>query len=568
MIPINNEINTQFKGMNNYILNKFLWEKNCFYVFNNEAGTGKSTEVKKSIAKVTDSKVVYVQLFSKNEELIKSANEINKEAGKEIAFAYFSDTIKYTEKAKNSQILCITHNMYKEICIGKHSELFNGRKILIIDEFPEMMESISIGIHDLQDLWGDLDDNDVEIIANALRDKLIEYKNRAKNEMSYQKFSKEYDKYKSMVDAAIKETTKENVKKTLNKIKIIMENGFVYFEDKFYYFNTSCKFKMLECNIILDANAGFDYRYRLSNLFKVIEQPRVFDYSESHLVHFNLQTSKCGHKKNPETYKKGLEKVEIKPGDKILFIADCEGEERLKQAILWQYKQYGENIEEIQKALGAIISINHFGAIKGENAYREYNKVAILKTPNFQYITYYLNKLYYTSEKVVGGHKNVKVFDDAECELIRNSAVAGEMYQAIKRINRKNSKPAIYYVFCSNEDAMDILREQFKNIKYSKFNLLEENKGRTTEKRENAKSAERVVKAQEFLFDCKNRGLSSVKKGELRNVVGITDKGNFTRFLQTMGVFFSENGILVTGQTLVFKNNGRKIYSNKSCGCA
>lgn len=53
--------------------------------------------------------------------------------------------------------------------------------------------------------------------------------------------------------------------------------------------------------------------------------------------------------------------------------------------------------------------------------------------------------------------EDIKVFHNEKVEEIRKTTVAGEVYQAIKRINRDNSQSAEMIVCTGYQEAMEIV---------------------------------------------------------------------------------------------------------------
>ncbi|MEC2157665.1 hypothetical protein [Virgibacillus halodenitrificans] len=79
-----------------------------------------------------------------------------------------------------------------------------------------------------------------------------------------------------------------------------------------------------------------------------------------------------------------------------------------------------------------------------------------MKTPYYDYLSYALTYFYYRS---LDGEKmeDIKVFHNEKVEEIRKTTVAGEVYQAIKRINRDNSQSAEMIVCTGYQEAMEIV---------------------------------------------------------------------------------------------------------------
>lgn len=82
-----------FKELHERIMNEEKWVKDKFVVYSYEAGTGKSQNTLRFIAEMTKEKphrVLYVQKFVKDDELINTVATINDHAGKRVAEGFHS----------------------------------------------------------------------------------------------------------------------------------------------------------------------------------------------------------------------------------------------------------------------------------------------------------------------------------------------------------------------------------------------------------------------------------------------------------------------------------------------
>ncbi|SOC24524.1 hypothetical protein SAMN05880501_11747 [Ureibacillus xyleni] len=551
-----------FEQLKKQITDQSRWDSNIFHVFNHEAGTGKSQFTLAEIAELvvrTDYKVLYVQKFKRGDALIDTVKTINSHAVYSVAeYIDSKDNKDRNSKIKNeirnrklnAKVLAITHNMYMRVCFGKHQEILDGRHILIIDEFPDFLERVTISLKDLSKLW----ENAYRFKEKEFIEKLVtDLKNIVTQEITnphnvrnfpYLDFSSKYfDPYKQSLPTIIENYQQLKETEVLSRILQILNNGCRYSNNDLHTFNSEIEPKLLKNNIILDANAGFDYRYELSNLFVVHPQDKFYDYSNSTLTHYCVKTSKEALSRNINFYQKALEKLSLSFKEKILFVTDKDNEDTLKKEIQNYLVLTGKTDKEIQK-IEETITIEYFGNIIGVNDYREYETVVIMKTPNFDYVDYVLQHDYYKPLKHL--NEDIPIFKDTTVEQIRKTMIAGEIYQAMKRINRDNSKNAHYIVFTANEDAIDIVRQQMPGINYYQYELNVDYTARKTE--EETKTEKRQKKIMEFLYNCKQEGKEKVAKREIRDVIDYQDAKNFAKLLKSIEAFLISNQMYAKGQ--------------------
>ncbi|WP_157075963.1 DEAD/DEAH box helicase family protein, partial [Neobacillus fumarioli] len=241
-----------FKELKEQILIQNKWDNENFIVFSHEAGTGKSRQTHRILAEMTkehDYRVLYVQLFVKNEELVNTVNAINQYAGKEVAWGIAGDDIrkkKHRQQAVESQCLCVPHRMYQMICKGEHRELVKDRDILIIDEYPNLLEKVTLSCQDIGDIFvtNDGDDcHEIDELAIMLRKVVGENQKKCKTntEMVFLDFRlAEYERFKMIVKKLIKTSKKEQIER-LKKVQQILANGAYFYEGGLHTFDSSCE---------------------------------------------------------------------------------------------------------------------------------------------------------------------------------------------------------------------------------------------------------------------------------------------------------------------------------------
>lgn len=563
------EMQNYFKELREQIMDKDKWESDRFHVFDYEAGLGKSQNAFQYIAELCNEKpvrILYVQSFVKEDKLSETVATINKHAGRKIAIGFDgNDTGSNIKKrrAEEAQILCLSHRMYLSICQGNHPYLMKNRQILIIDEYPELLEKVSIFEGDIGLLWEinyKYKSDVLEELATMLRQKKAECISQfgtKKNQMLYLDFNDgESDKLKREIQRIIQNISDKKDITLIEKFRKILLNGCFLYEKSFHTFNNQNDFKLLECNIILDANAGFDYRYQLSKKFLVRPQKKFLNYSHSHFIHYVIGTGKKELAKHINLHEKVFELLSLEQKEKTLIITDKENEKAISKKLSDHLFSLGFSNEEVKRIMDEKIKFDHFGNLIGVNTYREFSNVVVMKTPNYDYLTYALTFFFYSSKE---GNKvgKIEVFKHAEIEKIRKTCVAGEIYQAIKRVNRDNSRNSEIYVFTASQNAIDIVVGQLPGINYKQIEMEGVFIKKPKQSKKSPKTDKKAKELKALLIECINNGRDSIQKKELRDRIGEKDAGNFKKILNKIKPFLIEHNF-------DFERNNRYIYLNNN----
>lgn len=546
-----------FKELEEQIINEKLWNSEKFLIFDHEAGTGKSRFTQQCLGQMTKTqkyKVIYVQKFKKDDELVKTMERINHYAGREVAGYYSSDMRReQKKKAKDIQILCITHQMYYQICKGNNLELIKGRDILIIDELPQLIQEIYVTRDDIASLWGRFNrdgDGAGRELAQLLLDLLLEIKENKGDGVKYidfrlekyDKFRKLYNRVKDSRDIQLKEE-----KEILGKIDMLLNQSFFVCQNRFVSWENGIELYKLKNNIILDANGGFDHRYKLSNQFEVKRQNKRYDYQNTNLFHYNAKTTKGNLAKDRDKMHSNIvSRIDWNNLSKVLFITDIAGEQSLEKEILSYLRFYGTNLIEIQQNFNKVIAIDHFGNLIGRNHYRDFDTIVILKTPNYNYISYILDYTFLTGNVTDG--MIFETFKNAEIEKIRISAVAGEFYQAIKRINRENKLRSNIYLFSDDMDAVEMIKGQLRNVQYFYKEIDFDKRTYNTANRPKTQ----LNKLKEILMRYKRDGVKEINKKSLKEELGVKSP-NLAKLLSEVKDFAEKNNIRIEkGRKIIF----------------
>ncbi|SHJ73315.1 hypothetical protein [Alicyclobacillus tolerans] len=559
-----------FEELRVQIMNPDRWDAERFIVFDHEPGLGKTIHAQRFVGEMTRKhpyRVLWVQPFKKDGLLDASANAINETAGKPVALAVEGEDLRTGKKRQSviePQVLVITTRMYAQVCKGEHEELIRGRDILLIDEYPNLMDEIVISRRELSTLYSysvNIESGILDEMLDMFRDELRRLRVPSAEEhghmiwMTFQ--SEEYRKYRVEINKLVKSPRVKDCRELLLKFRQLFRHEAYYHNGAFYTYDDSYDYVRLKNNIILDANADFFYPYQLSKRFVVKHQPKLYDYSQTTLHHYPVNTGKKGLKDSPALFDQVVKMVDLYGRKGVLFVVDKENKPKLEAAIISHYGDDGEREEtlvDISRKLGVEISVEYHGNLLGRNDWRTFDTCVIVKTPNFDYGSYALMAYFFHALDKDKSFRNIELFRDVEVEAIRNSTIAAELFQAVKRINRDNSQKAEIYLFCSNEEAVGIVRKQLPGIKYLREPWGDGmTKCQADDEGQDEKS--KLSKLKDLILKYKAAGVDSVRKQELRLQIGYS-KSAFSHRLSELKSFLEEHDIINDGQRLRFQVQG------------
>lgn len=547
-----------FLQLKEQIFNKALWDPTRFHVFNHEASTGKtrwSLAYLAELVMTTDARVLFVQKFAKEladeaGALKKTAQEINRYSKKKIA-GYINSKMnqkhhKEIEGVLELPIIIITHKMYQQICKGLHSNFIKDRDVLIIDEFPHLVQRISISNKDFGNIWANAhlfnSAKKIESMVHDLKWFLVSFTQdeNYKAKIPLIRFDEEkYLDYQALIKDCLQTSQSiPSLKTSLENLLHILENSCMYYQSGFHTFNHDIEYKLLKNNIILDANAEFEKRYELSPLFHVVPQQKYYDYSNSTFYYYKENTSKTSLAKKKNFLETVLNRLDLNPKEKTLFITDKERKGDYEFELAMECTDEPVKVKQKPK-LGFVelenqSAVDYFGNLIGVNTYKDYQHAVILKTPYFDFASYILDYMFYKGV----GIKDGELFSADDFTEVRNSIVAGEIYQALKRVNRSNRLNSKFIVFMNNENVLQMLVNQFPNIRLvrDEIQVQREKKKRTNTNKEKAKAV---------LLQMKKEGRGEIRKKEVRDKLGISCASNFKKILNELEQegFFKENQI-------------------------
>lgn len=559
-----------------------------FYVSDIEAGLGKTLTVEKALielyAEKPNMKTLLVKKFSDVpnykgcrdwQDCVEidgntSSGRINIESQlrfkKKIAISIDSSNYENNRKdIKNYPVVIITHEMYMQLwkSPSKMKKFTEGRQNLIIDEEVDVVKELKYDTNRISFFKMILPEQLVSLYDESIAEiKALLSESKEKTFVNLKLDSKIDGNLSRLKKIINKEVTKQHIdsikdeifrefKKVITKtcyieeIEVIREfykNTAILDSDKLYTFDGRLQYWFLENNIMLDANAGFHYGYELSDKFKVHRHTRIVDHSRWNVNICDVNTTKNGKKKYTNFHDiitKHIEENE-KKGDEILIIGnkdDCD-------------KIHAENIDKA-----------YFGNIIGKNNWREFNKLYVVHTPNIPFHTYILKFLYYSGKRFNGRNKHnmitkegVFTFENKELDKVRKKYVAGELYQAIKRIDREVNKEDVQiYIFNNDKEVISKVLKQIKNVNVNNFSV-DVKIIKKERKQYDSLNRQKDSFQLKFIELLKNLKTGTYSKKWCREQIGYKNKNNFAKHVLDNDIvveFLRNNSQIIIGRTYI-----------------
>jgi len=511
-----------------------------------EAGLGKTTYTEKALIDLyKQDPNIKALLVTK---LIKEAKRLQKTLGG-IALAIYSGKKKTDEnKIINTPVIIITHRRFKDLCDFSNPKskcdwkLYSeGRKNLIIDEELDLLKIISLKqeeydaakrtVEKLDSYLGSKFDyvfsqiNDAfnNIKINIIRHDLflepylIDYNRQVllnrliKTVISTQNNTRFYNMISTLHDEMAEyyflDSYEELFGTLLNMKKILFSKQYIINKYGLFSINSECKYRLLENNIMLDASANILAINKYNETLNVLPMKRIIDYSNWELNVCNFNTSKNNKLEKPEIYRSIKLQIELicnNVDNKLLVIGSKADVGNLDEEGKIQ-KFYPELCEKYKTRIAFV----NFEAMRGRNDWLDYNTCLIIHTYyrpsyfyplqlqfnkedyNFRNINLKMNRF---SERGKGhyGYINSSTLDE-----IRETDLVSTLYQASKRINRKNDMAAKIYLITNNVNAINLLRKELPGIKTKEFKLPEHE---LSKKKGYAKTENQNVKILKAVF--------------------------------------------------------------------
>lgn len=401
------------------------------------------------------------------------------------SFKKSCDLPKKHDIQKNSPIVIMTHarlqmegTQLKNYAkwIAKDGKEY-GRKRVVIDEKPPIINVIKLSTIDLETLIYDLKNMELEIgrenmissikVINELKMVMLSSERGVQLpplDASF-KFIFEAEWYKHYngsnvsllkhVEAAI---TQESVVNEYNKKITITTAQKVIYDLSSY--NT----------VILDGTAKYDLEYRYLTNIQMMDVPTLKNY-EHLTLHYDT--------KIPSSKKRLLEDQNL-----VVKLAQYASEKSLEEPVLLLcYKSMKGLLESLlaNEIKANRIAINHFGNIKGSNSYSQYSCLIVVGIIN-KGDAYYLSKsgAIFSEEKdlELTTIKKNRRFNSIDIEKYKLSdQVVGSIQDILRTSIRSNgnSKKANVYIFSRDIVLLKLLYAYFDGSKVVQWNLLDSN---------------------------------------------------------------------------------------------
>lgn len=468
--------------------------KHYFYLFGCECGVGKTYIV---INKIID----YLAKYSAN---------IYEESNRGMLFVMQNvDTLKlykarldfllnnvYVETIDSSMkdgeidfklqtypIIFVTHQMYKSLATNevKRKQFSKGRNLLIIDEFINMCDIITLDKVKLEKLRAELKYTNIqEKFDNAISElkkyfeqlqtngkdkenklhifnvktkyqqvlkKFVDIKEEVKDSFDDKEKSSFYDEHNQSIFSALDDILE------FYRGTCILERGILYTPRR------RLDYWFLEKNIMLDASANINNAYKLrEHQFKDMlgKDFKVLDHQKWTIELIEINTTSTT-KRNYENFFVICNKILLKLGKRRTLVVTQKSE---------CIDNEGNKITEYFDTP----YLNYFQNMLGDNTYKLLQNVLIAHTFNLSEKQYILEYLYY-SEKRLDSDEDIKVttpnrrrrFSNEEIEQYKIGRIANEFYQAIKRVNRDMEEKTRAVIITKDVEAVKLVCTMLKN---------------------------------------------------------------------------------------------------------
>ena len=550
-----------------------------FDVIGWEPGTGKTLTAYDGIVQAVERgrRVLLVRYTAENTQEAETA--INDRAGKVIAAAfhsrrYVSNAAKrdFLDCAHEWPVVVITHKRYQLLSADVHqrNQLVAGRSILIIDEFPDMVEEVAVDletIHALEEVlsrFSAVRQLFREVVA-GIEDGLILMEaetgsryvrlSEAPAEETWGRLSRLIREqcdgkklcswYRYLVseeevpDVFGKEISIGALCKRIEGLRLFYESTSVYSGGKLIAADPGKWFWTIDgVNILLDASGDFQPAYRVNpELFRKRERKSVLDHSRWTIEHVRCNTTSYGQSRIDNFYKCVQQRAE-EYGPKTLLVGSKRDMDKLDQ-IEADRKTYHHNLI-------------------GSNQWRDMENVIVCKTPAVSDAVILLRYLYYAR----GASENLPCADvitgpgrreyaDQRLEEFRVLDRVNHVYQAVKRVNRDMSRDTAVVLIMEDEQVVRLLAEclkgcEVKTVSAAEWGFDRSAKERYDERRRENSYAEKFKRLSLEILRGGHRDLEyrpksgryvpgKFKKKTIQDYLGVGDTSNFRRLVLEKG---------------------------------
>ena len=505
-----------------------------------------------------------------------------------------SDTKDVNFKLQTFPVIFITHQMYKSLAGNeqKRKEFSANRKLLVIDEFINMCDTVFMDKVKLEKIRADLKYMDIQIHFDDAIIELTKYfeqlQTNGKDKDSklhifntktkYSQIVNKIEQIKNEVKISFTEKEKaifykENNQKSIFNVldevtqfyngTCILENGTLHTPKR------NLDYWFLEKNIVLDASARINnvYSLRKKQFKDMLDKDfQVLDHKNWTIELIEINTTDSAKKRY-----KNLDKI----CSNVLMNLG-----KNRTLVVTQMKECIDKNGNTTKEFFDTDLLTYFQKTTGSNEHQNIQNILIAHTFNIQEKQYILEYLYYSRKDFktdddikILTHNRRRHFENINLENYRIGRIANEFYQAIKRVNRDMSKETRIVIITKDVEAVKIVYKMLKNCKFinstNDYNIeYKKDESKTMGNSNNDIKAIKIFKAilenkqdeipisiKESLKYEKDKVI--LKKQDLRKTLEIEHKENLGReVLNKANVkqFIKENNINTAGQTIKFKS--------------
>ncbi len=480
-----------------HVICQYSTPRDLFNVLDPECTAGKSVIVCYTIAELylktrETTGTVIVKNFDL--EVNQTVNRINQLTAERTAIGISASNWK-DERSNLDQYhtVVITHSRYWQLLknkeLDKFLKFYRGieRRNFIVDEYCDLAKKKSFGVQKPEKLskpvpeeFEYLDElsklldreprKDFDLLIEPIVKEVSLHRHEEKK-MFFAKFQFNkvlFNRVKSLVKANFKGASGVSKNQFLNRledISLLLRYGGVINNNTISFCDPSVRYMGFSNNIILDANGGFDHKYALNEKLKVIPQGNFRDFSQAKIYMYRVNSSKNGIKKAINYFKEcgKLMAKHVGNNDKALVVIHKE---------FMDASDFEQHILPLTK--NHSISVDWYGNLQGKNDYGNFNKVFILGTPRNNSVDYVLQYHYHTLKPInkqrtlrMVGNGETYAFKNRDMDKLRITQSAGDIYQAILRIDRnRESFTGEIFLMCKDSDVEKLILKQFKgNIK-------------------------------------------------------------------------------------------------------
>ncbi|WP_088227833.1 hypothetical protein [Desulfosporosinus sp. FKB] len=480
---INLELKTTAIERLEHLLTEYESGSEKFTVFGLVAGGGKTQETIRIIAShiLNGGQRNYILVIKQNIEVMEYAYTINKMCGHQMALPITCDNWRELrnnpEVLWNYRVLVITHKRYQDLCTNPRLRRYfeKNRHTLVIDEQLDV-PTVSLSEKDYEKIIGYLPwtlHNEFIELCRGLISQIVTCRGISNrmiltgtlvDHVAVKTFRSDLQNNWTYIDR------KNEVSEFMKSLEVFSLFPALYNNGKLHTVDYRIVRWKLQNNIILDANAEIDFRYKIDPDMNIESQPQIMNYSGStiHVANFNSTRNNINKTENYfHEIAKAIRKWKSSL-NKTLVIVDKKHQDLLVDHLrLVGFQEIGQDDDYQSED----IAVAHFGDILGKNHWRDFDQVWVIVTPLMPMPLYplhwsYLARIHITDQNLeMFGTLGKYSFRDPIFEDTKVGCLVSEIYQAIKRINRDNSKPSRSFLVQSDERVVEGVIRQFPGIK-------------------------------------------------------------------------------------------------------